>query len=106
MSGQDLRASTSFIVACETCISVRTLAVWWSFMVLMMSIQSLCAGGPLPLSGTEESGRRPNRIRIGIGTGTSPSTYSMRRDAPSPISSFETIKGQKTRWIRYLTLPY
>jgi len=64
VSGQDLRTSTSFIIACETCISVRTLAVWWSFHG-PDNVYSVAVRWRAPLSGTEESGRRPNRIRIG-----------------------------------------
>lgn len=48
--GQDLRTITSFIVACEACISVRTLAVWWNFNVL-----SFAVGRNARLSGTERA---------------------------------------------------
>lgn len=44
VNGQDLRTITSFIVACEACISVRTLAVWWNFTVAIMYFHLLLAG--------------------------------------------------------------
>lgn len=88
VSGQDLRTSTSFIVACETCISVRTLAVWWSFTVLIMSIQSLCAGGPLcPAQRRAAGGRTEFELKLEL-----PPQLTV---CPFPDFKFRNYQGSK-----------